>query len=546
MTNTLITHAKPWSAGSSLAGDAVWVRDGRIAGIGLEDELRERARAAGGIDRSIDAAGALVHPSFADAHIHAAFGGVEMERCDLTACGSAEEAIATIGAYAARTDAPWILGGGWSMAHFPGGTPTREALDAVVPDRPAMLINADHHGAWVNSRALEIAGVDTQTLDPADGRIERDAAGRPSGTLHEGAAELVAAHTPETTTAEVRAGVHTAVAYLSGLGVTAWQEAIVGPFSGYPDVAAAYARAFADDGLAARVAGALWVPRDVTPEGIPALLADFARRRDENAAAGFPCTTAKLMIDGVAENRTALMAEDYCGHAHRGLSYFTEETVLALVPALNEAGFAVHFHAIGDGAVTLGLDAVAAVPAERRQRNHMAHVQVVAPEDVPRFRELGVTVNAQALWAVNEAQMTELTLPILGPERAAWQYPFGAMRRAGATIAMGSDWPVSTPDPWQAIHVAVNRRAPGDTAAEPLGLEQALTLGDALDAYTRVSHDLIGFGGASGAPPSGVLAEGARADLVIANRDPFAGPTSDIFRTSARIVFLGGEIVSGA
>ncbi|WP_062389561.1 amidohydrolase [Demequina iriomotensis] len=547
MTALLIRGGRPWSDGGSLAGDAVLVVGGRIAAVGDGDALAARDDAAGA--EVIDAAGALIHPSFADAHVHAAMAGIEALGLDLSEAHGARACLDRVAAYAAGHDGPWIVGGGWHMSDYAGGTPTAVALDAVTGDVPAFLVNADHHGAWVNTAALRAAGISASTPDPADGRIERDADGSPTGTLHEGAMALVERHLPPVTADDARAGLAAAASTLHGFGVTAWQEAIVGEYGGHVDATPAYATLIGEGALAARVSGALWVPRDLTVDSVPALVARFARLREANAAAGFDTSTAKIMVDGVAENRTAAMHEPYlvpgcdCGtrapQVERGIAYFSTPVLRAVTAALAAAGFALHFHAIGDRAVTEALDAVEAIPVpdRNRRRHHVAHVQVVDPVEVPRFAALGVTVNAQALWARHEDQMTELTVPILGERRAAWQYPFGSFLRAGAALAMGSDWPVSTPDPWQAIHTAVTRQEPGSDAP-PLNPSEALTLSQALRAYTAGSHALLGLEG------SGVLEVGARADLCVASRDPFAGAPEAIASTRTVVTVLGGDVVA--
>lgn len=534
----LIWNAVIWSDGARLEETALAAADGRIVALGGE-ELRERHDA----DRTIDARGGLVTPGFVDAHIHAAFGGVEMNRCDLTECGTAEETYETIAAYAhANPDEEWVLGGGWWMPLFPGGTPTKEALDAVVPDRPAFLINCDHHGAWANSRALELAGITRDTPDPEDGRIERDEHGEPSGTLHEGAAELLADVLPETTAEELREGLLTAQRRLFGYGITGWQEAILGEYAGYPDVTSVY-RGMVDAGeIQARTTGALWVARDFGGGSIAEFVDELVRRRERYERDGLRLDTAKIMVDGVSENETAAMIDPYVGgecscQKGNGLSYFSREEMLELVPLLNARGLNAHIHAIGDRAVRYALDALEAVPEEirRERRNHIAHIQVVDPADIPRFAQLGATVNAQMLWAHFDEQMTEMTLPLLGEARSGHQYPFGSLLRSGAALAAGSDWPVSTPDPWQALHVGVNRQADGGLP-EPFLPEETVTLDDALLAYTRGSAGLIDV-------PGGSIAVGGASDLAIADRNPFAAPSSEIHRTSNRVTVVGGEIV---
>ena len=186
--------------------------------------------------RVVDLAGGLLAPGFTDAHVHPIQGGLERLRCDLSEHETREEYLAAVRAYAdSHPDVEWILGGGWAMPAFPGGTPLAADLDTVVPDRPVFLPNRDHHGAWVNTRALEIAGITAETPDPPDGRIERDADGNPSGTLHEGATALVSRHLPRTTGADYRAALLAGQDYLHSLGVTSWQDAIVGSYSGMDD-----------------------------------------------------------------------------------------------------------------------------------------------------------------------------------------------------------------------------------------------------------------------------------------------------------------------
>nr|WP_239020769.1 amidohydrolase [Nakamurella antarctica] len=468
---------------------------------------------------------------------------MEALRCDLTKCASAEQVYAEIARYAAsEPDLPWILGGGWRMPFFPGGSPRREDLDKIVPDRPVFLINTDHHGAWVNSTALELAGIDATTPDPEDGRIDRDSDGVPSGMLHEGAADIVGAVLPTTTSEEVRAGVLTGERVLFGFGITGWEEAILGSYAGYEDFTPYY-RELLDEGLLrGRVSGALWVSRDFDGMTIPEFVADLERRRDQYARAGLRLDTAKIMVDGVPENETAAMEEPYQAECSctggRGLSYFNAEQLCELVPLLNARGISAHFHAIGDRAVRYCLDAVEGVPATDRAsvRNHIAHLQVINPDDLARFGALGVTANIQPLWACLDAQMATMTLPLMGELRSQWQYQFASLERAGANIVCGSDWPVSTSDPWQGMHVAVNRRAPGETEAEPLLPHEALSLASILTAYTRGSHDLLGM-------PGGVIEVGGVCDLAIADRDPFAGPASDIYLTRNVLTTLDGEIV---
>ena len=260
------------------------------------------------------------------------------------------------------------------------------------------------------------------------------------------------------------------------------------------------------------------------------------------------CGTVKLMLDGVAENFTAAMTAPYrdacgCATGNAGLSFIDPAALPGYVTALDALGFQTHFHALGDRAVRDALDAIEAARAAngpRDTRPHLAHLQVVHPDDVPRFARLGATANIQALWAAHEPQMDELTIPFLDPALAARQYPFGDLRRAGARLAAGSDWPVSSPDPLQGIHVAVNRAHPG-SGEPPFLAAQKLDLATALTAYTAGSAYVNHL------DDTGTLRAGQRADLVVLDRDPFEAPAEAIGDTRVALTYVrGAEVYSSS
>lgn len=523
---------------------AVAVRGERIVAVG-HDEVRDLI---GPKTDVIDLSGRMLVPGFQDAHVHPVWGGLDMLRCDLSDLHTRTDYLARIGEYAsANPDLEWVLGGGWSMGGFPGGTPLASDLDTVVPDRPAFLPNRDGHGAWVNSRALELAGITKDTPDPADGRIERGASGVPTGTLHEGAMSLVNHLLPRTDDATLVEALLVGQSYLHSFGITGWQDAIIGFYGDAGDAGPAYRTASEQGKLTARVVGAIWWDRTRGIEQIPELVA----KRDSYSHGGFRATSIKIMQDGVAENFTAAMIDPYLdGHGHPtindGMSFVPPEVLAEAAPALDALGFQLHFHAIGDRAVRESLDAIqAAIAANGRNdhRHHIAHIQVIHPEDIPRFRSLGVVANMQSLWAALEPQMVELTLPFLGEPRSSWQYPFGDLLRSGATLAAGSDWSVSTPDPMAAIHVAVNRKASREHAEgdyESFLPEQRIDLGTSITAYTAGSAYVNHL------EDSGTIRVGALADLALLDRDPFEHPADEIGDTKTLQTFVGGRRVYAA
>ncbi|HZD18890.1 MAG TPA: amidohydrolase family protein, partial [Actinomycetota bacterium] len=523
------------------------VKAGRIAAVGTDDDVRPLI---GPRTRVVNLDGRMLLPGFQDAHVHAPSGGLDRLRIDLSEAHSLDGYRERIRAYVeAHAGEGWVLGGGWAMDVFPGGTPHREELDALVPDRPVFINNRDNHGAWVSSKALELAGITAKTADPADGRIERDERGAPSGTLHEGAMDLVRRHVPPTAAPERLRGLLEAQAYLHSLGITAWQDAIVGDYSTIQDNYDVYVDASERGELTARVVGALWYARGRGLDQIPSLV----ERRGTARNGRFRATSVKIMSDGVCENFTAAMLDPFLGPDGRptdntGISFFEADELREAVVRLDAEGFQVHVHVIGDRACRTALDAFEAARSANGPndlRHHLAHIQVVHPDDVPRFRELGVTANAQPLWAAHEPQMDDLTIPYLGEPRASWQYPFASLVRSGATLAFGSDWPVSSPNPLWETHVAVNRVEPeaypyadASHRTEPFLPGERLDLPTALAAFTIGSAYVNHLDGETGSIEPGKLA-----DLVVVDRNLFEHPAEEIAEARVLLTLVEGEPV---
>jgi predicted amidohydrolase YtcJ len=517
--------------------DAVAVRDGRIAHVGRVADVR---RWIGPATDVVEMSGASLLPGFQDAHVHPISGGLLSRECDLHDLADAPAYLEAVVAFAAaHPDRAWITGGGWSLTAFPGGEPDRGLLDAIIPERPVLLHSHDGHVGWANGRALAVAGIDRSTPDPGDGRIVRDAAGDPTGTLHDGAVNLLDPHLPRLTHADLLEGLRAGQAHLHALGITAWQDAHVEP----PELAAY--REAADAGwLTARVVASLWWRREMGLEQIDV----FEQQRAESAVGRLRAGSVKLMLDGILESRTAHMSSPYIGPNGRpgtdaGTPFIDPGLLRDAVIELDRRGFQAHFHAIGDGAVRLALDVVEAARADNGMtdhRHHIAHLEVVHPDDVPRFARLGVVATMQPLWASDDDQMQTLRIPVLGPERAGWQYPFGSLMRAGATLAGGSDWTVSSANPLLEMEVAVNRVDPDTRDAEPFTPDECLPLDVAMRAFTSGSAYVNHLEAQTGTIETGKLA-----DLVVLDRDVrdrAAGPIGE-----ARVLqtFVEGERVFG-
>lgn len=521
-------HARQWTVfrdGWVFTGDSrqphwgsLVVRGGTIHSLDAAEATRQTAAGAD----VIDLGGRLLMAGFQDAHVHPVMAGIELLGCDLSSSRDAGESLAAIAAYAqAHPELPWITGAGWAMDWFAHGTPTRQMLDAVVPDRPVLLENRDHHSAWANSRAFEIAGVGALTPDPADGRFEREADGRPAGTVHDGAMSVFDGVRPPVDADLAFAALLAAQTRLLSFGVTAWQDAAVGALMGQPDTVEVYARALEANELRVRVRGAQWWERAGDLTQVEALSARAHEIRERYAPERFSLGAVKMMVDGVAESGTAAMHGHYrdaegADTDSRGITFFDPADLMAFVAALDTAGLQIHFHTLGDRAVTDALDALDFARARNGAtglRHHLAHLEVVRAADIPRFAPLDVTANLQPVWAAHDDQLDNLVLPFLPSRARSMLYPFASLAAEGVRLALGSDWPVSSPDPIHALHVGVNRRHVGASAA-PLLPEQALDLPRLLRAATvgsaYVNHlDAV----------CGRLRPGMFADLVVLDRN---------------------------
>jgi predicted amidohydrolase YtcJ len=514
---------------------AVAIEGGRIAAVGNADGLDGLQ---GPATRVVDLDGAMVLPGFVDAHCHLGASGHASTLCSLEDSSSAGEHLRRIGAYRdAHPKREWVVGSGWSMSDFPGGTPTAAALDAVVPDRPAVLTNRDYHGAWVNTRALELAGITAATPDPAGGRIERDEHGEPMGTLQEQAMHLVLDLAPAPTHADRVAGIRTATAYYHRLGITACQDALVDA-----EWQAAYEELARGGELALRVRGALQWDIGRGEEQV----AELVERRRGGTVGRLACANVKFFHDGVVENRTAAMLDPYLDADGRptgehGIDMYDRADLERFVRLCDAEGFGVHIHTIGDRAVHESLDALeAAIRANGRRdaRHQLAHVQFAHPDDLPRFRAHGVIANVTPLWARLEAYVAEMTLPFVSERAGSSMYPFGSIVRAGGALAFGSDWSVSTPDPRQQLAVAVSRRDPLGSAEEPLLPEERLDLGTAIAAHTIGAAHACGIDAVTGSIERGKLA-----DLVVLDRDLFTLAPAEYSDARVLATLIDGEVV---
>ena len=511
--------------------EAVAIDDGRIVYVGGGRGVKPFV---GRETEVVDLEGKMVLPGFHDSHVHLISGGIELGQCDLNGLKTREEIFKKIQDYTAQNpDAEWIVGSGWDLWIFPGANPTREELDSLVPDRPAYLSAADGHSAWVNSKALERAGITRETTDPEDGRIERDQTGLPSGTLREGAMGLVGDLIPELKAEDYLQGLRAGLELAHRYGITSIIEA-----SANDKILEAYAALDRRGELTLRVLASLYVDPKKGVGQIPELM----EKRETHQGRYLKATDAKIFVDGVIESQTAVLLKPYVGRpGYYGIPNLAPEELERLSVALDKAGFQIHIHAIGDGAVRMSLDALEAAQranGKRDSRHHIVHLQLIHPDDISRFGELGVVANFQALWAYPDPYITQLAEPALGPERSRRMYPIGSVAKSGAVIAGGSDWSVSSMNPLDAIQVGVTRRAMDDAGGQSWLPEELVDLPTMIAAYTAngayLSHQ---------EKLTGSIETGKAADVIILDRNLFEVPPTAIHQAKVLLTLLDGREV---
>ncbi len=534
--DTVLQHGYVYTVDASRSvAQAVAITDGRIVYVGSDDGA---AAFIGDNTRVVDLHGRMLMPGFQDSHIHPIMAGIEASACDLNGLPGIPEYRSKILDYATNNpDVAWILGGGWSMSVFgPGGTPSKSILDELVPDRPVYLSSQDGHTGWANSAALAIAGIDKNTPDPADGRIDRDpVTGEAIGSLQEGAMSLVTEHIPPNSLETRLMGLRYSVDLLNSYGITGIQDAIV-----YEDDLKAYTELANSGELTLRVVASLWWETRKDMSQLPAMVA----LRDKYSKGLIDARTIKIMQDGVMENYTAAMLEPYLvPSGTKGIPMVEPQTLKAIVSKLDAEGFQVHFHAIGDAAVRQSLDAVEEALIDNGalgHRHHISHLQMIDPADIPRFKELDVVANFQPLWAYADEYVTELTIPFIGEERARWMYPIKSVLDTGATVAFGSDWSVSTANPFPQIETAITRKSAIDDEMDAFIPEERIDLESALVAFTINSAFV-----SRRENETGSIEVGKYADLVLLDQNLFEIDAKDISDTTALATLFEGRVVHG-
>ncbi|MGL6212143.1 MAG: amidohydrolase [Paracoccaceae bacterium] len=526
MPDTLLHNARIRTMDPT-APEASWllIRQGRIAAIGTSTPPDTTHK--------IDAGGRLVLPGFQDAHVHLLLGGLDLATAAYLYDETTEEGlVANLKRHAAaKPDLGLVTGSGWQAGIFGDHNLTAAVLDRVVTDRPLMVYDSSFHNACLNSRAMEMVGVQDMA-DPPNGHIVRDAMGRATGMLHEEVMPLVLARLPQLTDDQAMEGLHAAMKHANRHGITGVLDPRI-----TADEAKIYARGLAEGSLTLRVAGAAWVTEADTPETAVARLTAL---RAAYPGPDFHVHSAKFFMDGVYENRTAANLHPYAdGPADNAPCMFGAAEAASLFTALDAARFAIHVHVIGDAAARRaldGLEAARATNAPWPAQHQLAHLQLVDPADFARLQGTA-TANIQPLWAQFDPVVPDIALDMIGPDRWPDVYAFRRMLAAGADWCLSSDWPVSTLNPFEIIETAITRQ-PCGTRTTPFQPQEALTVEECVQGYTVNAaracwrdHD------------TGMLRPGFSADLILLDRDIFACPPETISETRVLLtLFKGSEV----
>lgn len=512
---------------------AMAIRGGRIIGLGTDATVRAMA---GPDTRIIDAGGRLVLPGFQDAHIHLLSGGTDLvETAYLYDATDLAELQGALQRHADQHTGPIVWGAGWQSGFFGDTNLTRDVLDAVVRDRPCLIYDGNFHNACMNSVACDMVGITAATTDPMNGHIVRDTAGRATGMLHEEAIGWALACLPGTPDDTYARGLLAGQAHANRHGITGVLDpAIVAHHSRI------YAPAAADGTLTLRVAGACLVTAADTVE---TALTRLRALRAAHGGAWYHLNAAKFFLDGGFENRTAALIAPYADAAGGNAPLmFAPDQIAALFTALDAERFQIHCHCIGDGATRAALDGFAAA---RRANGHwpslhqIAHVQLVHPDDMPRFAALGVMANMQPLWACNDPVVPDDATAMIGPDRAPYTYPFRSLIGAGASYCVNSDWPVTTLNPFEIIGTAVTREPPRARGmAAPFFPQERLTVMEGVMGYTVHAAAASWRGDICGA-----LRPGLSGDFIVLDRDIFACDPYAIAETQVLLTVLEGRTV---
>jgi len=516
---------------------AVAVSDGRIVFVGDNESADDFV----GPDTEItDLAGKMLLPGFHDSHIHIMIGVMAEEECDLLRLPTARDAadkLETCTGLTGLGEDGWIIGGGWGEWLWPEANPQKDLLDALFADRPVYLESSFGHAAWVNSRAMEIAGLDSKTQDPPAGVIERDPeSGEPSGTLRDAAMLLVKNHLPPMTMEQRKDRVRAAMDLAHSVGITAVIEPgldgnLISPIVQLADAGELDMRVLAS------LSPINWQP-GTFDDGV----FEFLESREQWRRPNLDVDSVKIYMDGVIEYGTGALLEPYEDERYGlGPRFYSQDAVNEYFRRFDDLGLQIHVHAIGDAGIRMALDGFEALResnGESEKRHQIVHLQLIHEEDRPRFGELNVAAVFQSLWSYPDPAAIELDVPMIGEERTWKMYPAASVHKAGGRIVGGSDYFVTDLNPLHAIETAVTRQDPYSNDGPVLNENERVDIATMIDAYTIQGAYQMGLEGEQGS-----IEVGKRADLVVLDRNLFEIPPSEINEARVTMTIFDGRTV---
>jgi predicted amidohydrolase YtcJ len=519
-------NAKVWTADNAKpVAQAFATRGQRIVGVGTNEEMKALA----GPDTAMsDLQGHLVAPGFNDAHWHfATLQDVELDG----AATLAEMQQLLVAAAKEHPGEPWILGRGWGYDIFPDRVPDKKYLDSMLADRPAFIWERDGHMGLANSKALQLAGITRDTRDPADGRIEHDAAGELTGELKEVAMELVASKIPPPTSEQRYEDLKRLMDKAASYGISSLQEVSAGLD---PMQMAAFERVLGEGDFNVRFYVSVPLEKNATPEHIT----EFKRLKETYRGPLLKFGSAKGILDGTVDAATAVMFEPFT-NGKNGISFWTQEELNRSVALYNREGFQVMIHAIGDKAIHMAFDAyenAAKVNGTNGHRNRIEHAEGPLLTEYARFKQLGVIASTQALFANPDATTLNNYAVLLGPARASHADAFKLYDDAGAVQAFGSDYPVFSMEVLHGIYCAVTRTTPDGTPKGGWYPENRISVEAALRHFTR-----DGAYASFEEKEKGTLTPGKLADFVVLSQDILTAAPEQILKTQVLLTVMGGR-----
>jgi len=527
-----VDESRSWS-------EAVAINAGRIAYVG------DNAGAADWIGEAtdvVDLGGQMLLPGFHDSHIHIMIGVMADDECSVLRLETPREVAERLQectALAGLGDDSWIVGGGWGEWLWPEANPKKGLLDAIFPDRPVYLESSFGHSAWVNSRAMEIVGLDEETADPEAGRIEHDPeTGEPSGTLRDAAMLLVKDRVPPMTNEQDMKRVRAGMGLAHSVGITALIE------PGLDDELIRPIVKLADNGELTMRMVASMSPINWQPGKFDDGVFEYLESRDQWRRPNIDVDSVKIYMDGVIEYGTSPLLEPYedpeYGSGEEWF-FYDQEVVNDYFIRFDAMGLQIHVHAIGDAAIQRalnGFEAMRAANGMSDNRHQIVHLQLIHPDDRPRFGELNVGAVFQSLWAYPDPAAMELDVPMLGEERTWQMYPLASVQKAGGRLVGGSDYWVTDLNPLLAIETAITRQDPLTNEGLVLNADESVDLATMIDAYT-----INGAYQMKLESEQGSIEVGKRADLIVLDRNLFDIPASEISDAKVMMTLFDGQIV---